>query len=233
MSGTDYPKLLHSTVDVAPSSSEKVTDGLEAVDQRDEAVEGSSSMAVCAPDPRVEESSGGEAVAARYGAVEEEAVAEDSGKATQNGGDRDCDPQTRCARRFSHMADIGSESKGPVTKNMGRKTWNEPGSNRPFNRPNGKNESSSGVNSEDHERNAKVRPSTGSGPSAKNKIRSNTPSSSRTKAQKVTLVSMGDVTVAVSHPELLESMRSLPGQQCRPLSGCDVESDFSMEEDDF
>lgn len=80
------------------------------------------------------------------------------------------------------------------------------------------------------EQNDKSKTSTSLGPQPKKKNQAR-PSSSRNKPQQSTVVNMGGVTVAVSHPKLVKSLRLLPGQERRLLEDYNLESDDSM--DDF
>lgn len=54
--------------------------------------------------------------------------------------------------------------------------------------------------------------------------------SRRARSQKSHVVMLGDVKVAVSHPDLLKNLRPLPGQECRSVSEHGMESDHSMKE---
>lgn len=55
---------------------------------------------------------------------------------------------------------------------------------------------------------------------------------SRNKPQQSTIVNMGGVTVVVSHPKLLKSLRPLPRQERRILEDYDLMSNDSMEDFD-
>lgn len=66
-----------------------------------------------------------------------------------------------------------------------------------------------------------------------NKRPTSTSSASCSKSHQSTVVNMDGVTIAVSHPDLLKSLRLLPGAWHRKDPDSDLESEYSMDEYDL